>query len=38
MNRKWLLAGSLALGLLWRARSHGEERRSLEDTGKRRLR
>ncbi|MBV0881266.1 SDR family oxidoreductase [Noviherbaspirillum sp. L7-7A] len=37
MHRKWLLAGSLALGLLWRARSHGEERRSKEDTGRRRL-
>jgi hypothetical protein len=38
MHRRWLLAGSLALGLLWRARSHGEERRGEEDTGRRRLR
>ena len=30
MHRKWLLAGSLALGLLWRARSRGEERRTAE--------
>jgi hypothetical protein len=38
MHRKWLLAGSLALGLLWRARSRGEERRVAKEAGRRRLR
>ena len=38
MHRKWLLAGSLALGLLWRLRSRSEERRDAKGPSRQRLR
>lgn len=38
MHRKWLLAGSVALGLLWRAWSRADEPRTAEETGRRSVR